>query len=126
MGFGVLLNINWLVFHLSLCEMLLKSIAPETKEIVLHGKLILVRESDFEKVMGLPNGTEDVQYAMGEFDETCIRMKNLLLKKSKNEITLSSYMKKLKNKKDADDVSGIFFVLYDLHHLVMPSKIIKN
>ena len=40
MGFGVLLNINCLVFHLPLCEMLLKSIAPKTKDIVLHGKSI--------------------------------------------------------------------------------------
>ncbi|KAK2641870.1 hypothetical protein Ddye_023633 [Dipteronia dyeriana] len=52
MGFGVLLNINGLVFHLPLCELLPKSIASETKEIVLLGKSIPIRKSDLEKVMG--------------------------------------------------------------------------
>ena len=120
MGFGVMLNINCLVFHIPLCEMLLKSIAPETKEIVLHGKSIPMRESDFEKVMGLPNGTQDVECDMGEFDETYIRMKNLLIKRSKNAITLSSLMKKLKNMKDADDAFRISFVLFMISTLLCP------
>ncbi|KAK2662444.1 hypothetical protein Ddye_001018 [Dipteronia dyeriana] len=90
--------------------MLLKSIALETKEIVLHGKSIPMRESDFEKVIESPNDIEDVECDMGEFDETYIRMKNLLLKKSKNTITLSSLIKKLNNMKDADDVFRISFI----------------
>ncbi|TXG53712.1 hypothetical protein EZV62_018968 [Acer yangbiense] len=122
MGFGVLLNINCLVFHLLLSEMLLKSIAPETKEIVLHGKSIPMRESDFEKVIGLPNGNQEVKCDMGEFDETCIRMKNLLIKRSKNAITLSSLMKKLKTMKDADDVFMISFVLFTICTLLCPPE----
>ncbi|KAK3218100.1 hypothetical protein Dsin_012070 [Dipteronia sinensis] len=98
MGFGVLLNIKCLAFRLPLYEILLKANAPETKEIVLHGKWIPVRESDFEKVMGLPNDSHDVDYNMGEFDEICIRMKNLLINTSKHAITLPSLMPSLMTK----------------------------
>ncbi|KAK2652755.1 hypothetical protein Ddye_012611 [Dipteronia dyeriana] len=81
-----------------------------------------MREFDFEKVMGLPNSTEDVECDMGEINEKCTRMKNLLLKKSKNTITLSSLMKKLKNIKDADDVFRISFILFTISTLLCPPK----
>ncbi|KAK2656448.1 hypothetical protein Ddye_009500 [Dipteronia dyeriana] len=68
--------------------------------------------------MGLPNGTEDVEYDMGQFDETCIRMKNLLLKKKVRTITLSSLMKKLNNMKEADDVFRISFILFTISTLL--------
>ena len=79
-----------------------------------------MRESDFEKVMGLPNGTQDVECDMVEFEETWIRMKNLLIKRSKNAITLSSLMKKLKNMKDVDDAFRISFVLFMISTLLCP------
>ena len=88
---------------------------------MLHGKLIPMRESDFEKVMGLPNGTQDVECDMGEFDETCIRIKNLLIKTGKKTITLSSLMRKLKNMKYADDVFRISFILFTISTLLCPS-----
>lgn len=72
--------------------------------------------------MGLPNGIQDVECDMGEFDKTCIRMKNLLIKRSKNAITLSSLMKKLKTMKDADDVFMISFVLFTISTLLCPPE----
>ncbi|KAK3230391.1 hypothetical protein Dsin_002272 [Dipteronia sinensis] len=126
MGFGVMLNIRCLVFHRPVCEMLIKAIAPETKEIVLHRKWIPIKEFDFEKVMGFPNGTHEVGCDMNEFDETCIRMKNLMIKKGKHAITFSCLVTKIKNMKDADDVFKIAFIfVYELC-LVMPFGIIKN
>ena len=57
---------------------------------------------------------------MGEFDKTCIRMKNLMINTSKRAITLSSLTTKLKNMKYADDVFKISFVLFTISTLLCP------
>ncbi|KAK2663470.1 hypothetical protein Ddye_002044 [Dipteronia dyeriana] len=118
MRIGVPLNNRCLVFHLPLCEILLKTIALETNEIVLHGKSIPIRESDFEKVIGLPNDTHDVDCDIGEFGETYIKMKNIVINTGKHTITLSSLMTKLKNMKDTDDVFKISLILFTISTLL--------
>lgn len=121
MGFGVLMNMSCLQLFGSLCNMLLTVIQPGTQSVVLHGKWIPIRVSDFSKVMGLADGIDEVNCDSEEFDETCIRMKALLQSSTvKDKITLSSLQKKLQSMRAADDDFKISFALFTISILLCP------
>ena len=95
MGFRVLMNMSCLQLFGPLCNMLLTVIQPSIQSVVLHGKSIPIRESDFSNVMGLPDGIDEVNYDSEEFDETCIRMKAILQSSTVKDKIILSFLQKI-------------------------------
>ncbi|KAM5585243.1 hypothetical protein ABKV19_004568 [Rosa sericea] len=122
-GFGPLTKIGCTKLNREICQMLVDNFEVEKEGccIKIQGRSLSIRDSDFERVMGVRNGGSAVE--LDGWSEV-IKINELTSKifGENTEISIVTLKKNILEREEVDDIFKISFVLYALAILLCPTR----
>lgn len=124
MGFGTLVQLSCTRVRRDLCRSLINNFDTEACTIKLHGKTMKIDSSEFEQIMGVPEGGSKVDLSGSIEDNDVKPLLDFYFGTSEN-ISISDLIQKLEESNIVDDNFRVGFILLALGTLLCPNTSIK-
>lgn len=117
MGFGTLVQLSCTRVRRDLCRSLINNFDTEACTIKLHGRTMKIDSSEFEQIMGVPEGGSKVELSGSIEDNDVKPLLDFYFGTSEN-ISISDLIQKLEEENTVDDNFRVGFILLALGTLI--------
>lgn len=121
MGFGSLMHVCCTELSRPLCQQLVESIDTENNSINIHGQKLQITKTDFERVMGVKDGGQDIVLSFESIEDAEFAELRKSLYGENKEINVENLRKIVIESDKADEYFKISFVLYAISTVLCPS-----